>query len=160
MTRYSIQQGFLFQYTIATQAATALAALHNGDGEGQATVAHTDINPGQFIKVGNRYKLSDFNRARLLRWNVKKNKACGYKVGRNPGTNRSPEEYKYQFQSEKVRQPAGFPRLVADCVVCSYPSELAAVDYRLMFSALGTYSTCYCKKNGHSPMSKKKRPRD
>lgn len=80
-----------------------LAALHNTDKEGRATVAHTDINPGQFIKVGKAFKLSDFNRARLLRWNVRKDQPCGYKVERNPGRNRSPEEYKYQMQSEKVR---------------------------------------------------------
>ena len=65
-------------------------------------MAHTDISPGQYIKVGNIYKLNDFNRARFIRWNIKKNKPCGYYVDKNPGKNRSPEEYKYAEQSEKV----------------------------------------------------------
>ena len=65
-------------------------------------MAHTDISPGQFIKVGDRYKLNDFNRARFLRWNVKKDEPCGYYVDRNPGRNRSPEVYSYKLQSEKV----------------------------------------------------------
>ena len=86
----------------ATQAATGLADLHNIDHEGRPSIAHTDISPGQFIKIGNRYKLNDFNRARFLLWNVKKDKPCGYYVDRNPGRNRSPEEYSYSLQSEKV----------------------------------------------------------
>ena len=90
-------------FVSATQAASGLAAFHNIDREGRASMAHTDISPGQFIKIGNRYKLNDFNRARFLRWNVKKNETCGYYVDRNPGRNRSPEEYNYRLQSEKVR---------------------------------------------------------
>lgn len=86
----------LEELVLATQAATGLAALH------EFPIAHTDITPGQFIKVGNRYKLSDFNRARFLRWNVKKDEPCGYRVEHNPGRNRSPEEYRYALQSEKV----------------------------------------------------------
>ena len=65
-------------------------------------MAHTDISPGQFIKVGETYKLNDFNRARFLRWDVAKDKPCGYYVGINPGWNRSPEEYSHKLQSEKV----------------------------------------------------------
>lgn len=92
---------------IATQAAMALAAVHNIDQEGQASIAHTDISPQQFIKIRELngsyiYKLSDFNRVRFIRWSRKKNKPCGYYVDRNPGTNRSPEEYGYKLQSEKV----------------------------------------------------------
>lgn len=90
-------------FVSATQAASGLADFHNIDREGRASMAHTDISPGQFIKIGHRYKLNDFNRARFLRWNVMKNEACGYYVDRNPGRNRSPEEYNYRLQSEKVR---------------------------------------------------------
>lgn len=86
----------------ATQAAAGLAAFHNVDKEGQASMAHTDISPGQFIKVGSTYKLNDFNRARFIRWNEQKNEPCGYSVDKNPGRNRSPEEYQYELQSEKV----------------------------------------------------------
>lgn len=90
------------RFLSATQAASGLADFHNIDHEGRASMAHTDISPGQFIKIGKRYKLNDFNRARFLRWNVEKNEPCGYYVDRNPGRNRSPEEYNYRLQSEKV----------------------------------------------------------
>jgi hypothetical protein len=86
----------------ATQASIGLAALHNVDKEGRASIAHTDISPSQFIQIDGIYKLNDFNRARFLRWNDEKDKACPYSVGKNPGKNRSPEEYAYKPQSEKV----------------------------------------------------------
>lgn len=95
-------------HPIATQAATGLAAVHNIDKEGVASIAHTDISPQQFIKMRNKdtggfiYKLNDFNRVRFIRWSKRKNKPCGYHVDKNPGTNRSPEEYEYKLQSEKV----------------------------------------------------------
>lgn len=76
--------------------------MHNFDKEGVASIAHTDIAPGQFVRVGRRYKLNDFNRVRFIRWNVEKNRPCTYYVGNNPGKNRSPEEYDYQPQTEKV----------------------------------------------------------
>jgi serine/threonine protein kinase len=70
--------------------------------EGRASLAHTDISLGQFVKVGNQYKLNDFNRARFIRWNNETHTACPYWVGSNPGRFRSPEEYRYDPQSEKV----------------------------------------------------------
>ena len=59
--------------------------IANFDGEGRASVAHTDITPGQFILVDGKYKLNDFNRARLIRWDKEKNEPCGFHVGNNPG---------------------------------------------------------------------------
>lgn len=88
--------------TLATQAAIGLADLHNVDREGEPTIAHTDVTPGQWIKVGDRFKLNDFNRARFLPWNEKKDKLCPYYVGQNGGKFRSPEEYRYEEQTEKV----------------------------------------------------------
>lgn len=89
--------------TTATQAAMALADVHNSDKEGQAAIAHTDISTGQFIFVHGTLKLNDFNRARFL---LKKKNAtgvnCPYFVSFNPGKVRSPEEYRYNPQSEKV----------------------------------------------------------
>jgi hypothetical protein len=76
--------------------------VHNIDKEGRASIAHTDISPSQFIQIDGIYKLNDFNRARFLRWNNETDKACPYYVGKNPGKNRSPEEYEYKPQSEKV----------------------------------------------------------
>lgn len=89
--------------TKATQAAMGVTSVHNIDKEGQASIAHTDISPGQFIRIDGIYKLNDFNRARFIRWSPAENKACGYRVARNPGTNRSPEEYESLEQTEKVR---------------------------------------------------------
>ena len=86
------------------QAAMGVAAIHNVDKEGQASIAHTDISPGQFIRIDGKYKLNDFNRARLIRWSPSKNRTCGYFIGKNPGSNRSPEEYQYLEQTEKVRR--------------------------------------------------------
>jgi hypothetical protein len=84
----------------ASQAAIALAAVHNIDREGYPSLAHTDISPAQFIKVNDVYMLNDFNRARFIAYNG--SDACPFFVGSNPGRNRSPEEYSYQPQSEKV----------------------------------------------------------
>ena len=83
-----------------------LAAAHNFDREGRASIAHTDIAPGQYIKINGFYKLNDFNRARFLLWNAKKKEICTYEIGSNPGKNRSPEEYDYEPQTEKVSSRA------------------------------------------------------
>jgi hypothetical protein len=79
-----------------------LAAVHNIDAEGEATIAHTDIQPGQYIKVNGLWKLNDFNRARFISFSIKNKTACPYFVGNNPGKNRSPEEYNYEPQTEMV----------------------------------------------------------
>jgi serine/threonine protein kinase len=87
---------------VATQAAMGLAATHNVDKEGVASIAHTDITPTQFVAVGGIFQLNDFNRARFIRWNITSNQPCKYYVGKNPGKNRSPEEYNRDLQTEKV----------------------------------------------------------
>ena len=63
---------------------------------------HTDIKADQFIYQDGFYKLSDFNRVRFLTWDFKKNEQCGFKVGKNGGEYRSPEEYLYKPETEKV----------------------------------------------------------
>ena len=97
----------LYQYCTATQAAIALAAVHNIDEEGYPTITHTDIAPAQFIKVNDTYKLNDFNRARFIAYRYNNetgmDEMCPYQIGSNPGKNRSPEEYNYEPQTEKVR---------------------------------------------------------
>lgn len=89
---------------IAYQAATGIADLHNFAKEGVPAVAHTDIGSSQFVYVEEVgvYKLNDFNRARFLAKNEKTNEICTYEVGNNPGSFRSPEEYEYSPQTEKV----------------------------------------------------------
>jgi Protein tyrosine and serine/threonine kinase len=87
---------------IAAQAAMGIADMHNADKEGIPSMIHTDISPSQFVRVGNVYQLNDFNRVRFVRWNVTANQTCTHFVGKNPGKNRSPEEYYNHPQSEKV----------------------------------------------------------
>ena len=86
----------------AAQAAKGLADTHNSDREGRAAIAHADISLTQFVKVNGVFKLNDFNRARFLAWNVRKDEMCEYYIGHNPGKNRSPEEYAYTGQTEMV----------------------------------------------------------
>jgi hypothetical protein len=99
---YVLPHSLYFCLSIATQAAIGLADLHNIDSEGDASIAHTDISPNQYIKVRGIYKLNDFNRARFIPWSNKNKTACPYRIGSNPGKNRAPEEYKLEPQSEKV----------------------------------------------------------
>ena len=89
---------------IAYHVAEALADVHNVDMEGRASIAHTDVSADQFVSVEGKhiYKINDFNRARLIRWNHVNNTACPFFVKSNKGKNRSPEEYKYEAESEKV----------------------------------------------------------
>ena len=85
-----------------------MADTHNVDKEGKATIAHTDIGPDQFIMIDGRYKLNDFNRARFLLEYRHNHTICPYYVGKNPGKNRSPEEYAYGPQTEMVRRNVGY----------------------------------------------------
>ncbi|KAG7348054.1 protein kinase domain containing protein [Nitzschia inconspicua] len=89
---------------VSYQVAAALAAVHNYPKNGVPAIAHTDIAPGQYVysQQAQSFKLQDFNRARFLAWNNKTNLLCTYEVGNNPGTLRSPEEYAYEPQTEKV----------------------------------------------------------
>jgi serine/threonine protein kinase len=89
---------------VAYQVASGLAAVHDHPKEGVAAIAHTDITPGQYVYVGSAgaYKLNDFNRCRFISWDSEKNEACPFEVGNNPGIFRSPEEYAYKAETEKV----------------------------------------------------------
>lgn len=89
---------------VGYQTASGIADVHNFAKEGVPAVAHTDIATGQFVYVeeAGLFKLNDFNRARFLAKNSKTNEICTYEVGNNPGNLRSPEEYAYKPQTEKV----------------------------------------------------------
>lgn len=132
---------------IATQVAIAVASLHNVDKEGRATIAHTDISPGQFIRVGKLYKLNDFNRARFLRYSHENHRLCPFYVGNNAGKNRSPEEYSYKGESEMV------------CTGCSALHFTVATDFliavstfvsRSTYTPWATFSLYYYRKSFHS----------
>ena len=103
---------------LAYQVAAALADAHDADAlrdaNGKiisAAIVHADITPGQFIEFGGVYKLNDFNRCRFMRWyhnstndvvNGYYGKPCGFRVGFNPSRYRSPEEYAYDEETEKI----------------------------------------------------------
>jgi len=89
---------------IAYQLASGVTDMHNFANEGVPAISHTDIDSGQFVYVeeDGLYKLNDFNRGRFIGKNKKTNELCKYYVGSNPGTFRSPEEYKYDGQTAKV----------------------------------------------------------
>ncbi|KAG7341247.1 protein kinase domain containing protein [Nitzschia inconspicua] len=87
---------------IAYNITMSLHHAHNFDDRGRATIAHTDIKPDQFLLQDGYYRLSDFNRVRFLTWNYEKDAQCGFRVGKNGGSYRSPEEYNYELENEKV----------------------------------------------------------
>jgi serine/threonine protein kinase len=89
---------------VAFQVASGIAAVHNYPKEGIPAIAHTDITTSQFVYVNSAaiYKLNDFNRCRFIRWDTKRNTTCPFKVGNNPGNFRSPEEYAYEGETEKI----------------------------------------------------------
>jgi Protein kinase domain len=87
---------------IAYNITLSIHHAHNFDSQGRATLAHTDIKPDQFLYQGGYYRLSDFNRVRFLTWNYQQDQQCGFRVGKNGGSYRSPEEYSYQLENEKV----------------------------------------------------------
>lgn len=87
---------------IAIEIATAINDVHTVDSPQHSTIAHTDISPGQFLKINGTYKLGDFNRCRFLGWDAKHMKTCGFHIPVNPGSFRAPEEYAFELETEKV----------------------------------------------------------
>jgi hypothetical protein len=94
---------------IAYNVSLSIHDAHHIDEEGRPTMAHTDIKTDQFIYQDGYYKLSDFNRVRFLMWNQTFHKwnqtsdgQCGFNVAKNGGEYRSPEEYAYEKETEKV----------------------------------------------------------
>jgi hypothetical protein len=87
---------------LAYNASLSIAHAHHYDERGRATIAHTDIKFDQFLYEDGYYKLMDFNRNRLLRWNNEKQEPCTFKIPGAPGRWRSPEEYLHQDLTEKL----------------------------------------------------------
>jgi hypothetical protein len=87
---------------IAYNVSLSVHHAHNFNSEGKPTMAHTDIKPDQFIFQDGYFKLSDFNRVRFLMWNRERDLQCGFLVAKNGGEYRSPEEYSYEPETEKV----------------------------------------------------------
>lgn len=88
---------------LALQVAQGVSDTHANDSNGIPNVAHTDITPSQFLVFDDgSIKLNDFNRCRFLKRNENNGQVCPYKITHNPGKFRSPEEYNYFDQTEKV----------------------------------------------------------
>jgi hypothetical protein len=88
---------------IAHSVAESVADLHHSDRQGRPTIAHTDIKPDQWLLGRNgKYQLGDFNRARFLTWDTEREESCPFQIEKNVGIWRSPEEYNYGNQTEKV----------------------------------------------------------
>jgi Protein kinase domain len=86
---------------IAFGVAQSVADAHNII-DGKPSIAHTDIKPDQWILLDGKYMLNDFNRARLMTWDAEGKQPCGFEIGKNGGIWRSPEEYKYDWENEKI----------------------------------------------------------
>jgi hypothetical protein len=94
---------------IALDVAQAVADVHHPTAitpqTNTATIVHSDLNPNQFLKMGNVYKLNDFNRAKFILKNTTSDDdaPCGIQTHMNwRATYQSPEEYSEKFQTEKV----------------------------------------------------------
>jgi serine/threonine protein kinase len=87
---------------IAYNVSLSIAHAHNFDDKERPTIAHTDIKPDQFLYQDGYYRLTDFNRVRFLMWNREKDLQCGFRVQKNGGIWRAPEEYNYDIETEKV----------------------------------------------------------
>jgi len=87
---------------LALEAAKGLADIQFVDGARDASIAHTDITTSQFLLFNGSLKLNDFNRARFIAFKPKKGTPCPFTVSNNPGKFRSPEEYDYTDETEKV----------------------------------------------------------
>ena len=65
--------------TSAVQATSAIADLHTIDSiNGYSAMMHGDLKLDQFVRIGNRYKLNDFNRGHLMYWDEMKQESCPY----------------------------------------------------------------------------------
>eukprot|EP00554_Chaetoceros_debilis_P016313 CAMPEP_0194126954 /NCGR_PEP_ID=MMETSP0150-20130528/60262_1 /TAXON_ID=122233 /ORGANISM="Chaetoceros debilis, Strain MM31A-1" /LENGTH=503 /DNA_ID=CAMNT_0038820843 /DNA_START=223 /DNA_END=1734 /DNA_ORIENTATION=- len=73
----------------------------NGKRYSPATMAHTDVTPSQFVFVNGKIKMNDFNRCRFIA-RRDNGDVCPFRVSSNPGKFRSPEEYAYEPETEKV----------------------------------------------------------
>lgn len=90
------------KFDMAVQVAQAISDLHNFNDKVPAIV-HADIMTNQFVRIDGVYKLSDFNRCTFLYWNSTSKQSCPYFYGDyNAWLFRSPEEYFYGLQSEKI----------------------------------------------------------
>ena len=63
--------------------ASCLADIHAIDEEGNATIVHNDLHPGNILFVDGEPKIADFNKARMLRWNTTSQQKCDFVSGQS-----------------------------------------------------------------------------
>lgn len=90
------------RFRYALDVAKGLVDMQYVDRTDAATISHTDITPSQYMVLNGTLKLNDFNRARFITFDEKNGEACAFRVGMNPGKYRSPEEYAYKDETEKI----------------------------------------------------------
>jgi hypothetical protein len=81
----------LFQ--IAHDVAQSIADAHHLNEQGQATVVHMDIKPDQWIRLEGRFKLNDFNLARMITWDPVTGESCDTATGYSGSRYQAPEQY-------------------------------------------------------------------
>ena len=91
------------RFQTALEITQAVSDLHNFNQKVPA-IAHSDIWHSQFVRTKRGFVLADFNRAQFLFWNTTSNtNSCPYHYQHSNGYQfRSPEEYSYQAQTEKI----------------------------------------------------------
>ena len=63
----------------AFQVATGIAHINDLEGNGNATIVHNDIKPGNIILVDGIPKINDFNDGELLGWNRTSHRQCYFR---------------------------------------------------------------------------------
>lgn len=87
---------------LAYRLAASVHDAHHVDDKGQATMVHTDIKPYQWILINGEYQLNDFNRNIFMSWNTALQRTNKFTFTDNGGLWRSPEEYAFANEDEKI----------------------------------------------------------
>ena len=87
---------------LAYRLAASVHDAHHVDDQGRATMVHTDIKPHQWILINGEYRLNDFNRNIFLSWNAALQRTNKFTFTDNEGLWRSPEEYAFAKEDEKI----------------------------------------------------------
>jgi hypothetical protein len=80
-------------FRISYDVAASVVDAHHPNAQGQSTIAHLDIKPDQWIRMNGKYLFQDFNLARFLSWNPKRQENCGWSTGWKGGRYHAPEQY-------------------------------------------------------------------
>lgn len=68
----------------AWRIARGLADVHTLGGGKKSAIVHADIHPRQYVSIHGEYYLTDFNTARLMRWDRLNNRRCPARMYNHP----------------------------------------------------------------------------